>query len=162
MDARRSTPGDHPFALNTFWRSFVTVLRLTVALIFCYAGWIKIQSPQAFADSIATFRLLPANLNNLLALGLPPFELLVGILLATGWKTRLAAFCALAASGVFLLALVSALVRGLPVECGCFGGEHSSLAPTPRLWLAIGRDVLLAGAVLVVYRDARRKDVASR
>ena len=54
----------------------------------------------------------------------------------------------------FLLALFSALARGLPVECGCFGDAPSSLSPIARLWLAIGRDTLLVGALTFIYLDA--------
>ena len=143
--------------MSVIRRGAVPVARVMAALVFVYAGWIKIQAPQTFADSIAAFQLLPAWTSNLLALGLPPYEMIVGGWLLSGWKTRSAAFCALAACGGFLLALFSALIRGLPVECGCFGEAHSSLAPTPRLWLAIGRDVLLGGAVALVYLAARRK-----
>ncbi len=144
--------------MNRVWRGgAVFGLRVGAALVFGYAGWIKFQSPQAFADSIATFQLLPARLVNLLALGLPPFELGLGVLLLSGWKTRTAAFCGLVACGVFLFALASAMARGLPVECGCFGDARSSLAPTLRSWLVIGRDLLLSGSVALVYLDACRK-----
>ena len=157
MVARWFAPGGGPGALTGVRRVVIPVLRVGVALVFGYAGWIKIQSPQAFADSIATFQLLPAWLNNLLALGLPPFELGLAILLLSGWKTRTMAFCALVACGVFLLALGSAMVRGLPITCGCFGDAPSALSPAVRLWLAMGRDLLLGSAVVAVYRDAYRK-----
>ncbi len=157
MAAGRFAAGNCSCALNPVKRGVVLGLRLAIAAVFCYAGWSKLQSPQAFADSIATFQLLPARLINLLALGLPPFELAVGLWLFIGWKVRTAAFCGGAASVIFLLALFSALLRGLPVECGCFGDAHSSLAPTPHLLLAMGRDLLLAGAVWVVYFDACRR-----
>ena len=134
----------------------IRALRVGVGLVFVYAGWVKILSPQAFADSIATFQLLPSRLINLLASGLPPFELIVGGWLVSGWKTRIAGFCGLLACGIFMAALISAMIRGLPVECGCFGNASSSLAPNLRLWLAIGRDFLLGVAVAVVYFDVRK------
>ncbi len=157
MDARGFAPGRGARALTMVRRVVIPMLRVGVALVFGDAGWIKIQSPQAFADGIATFQLLPVRLNNLLALGLPPFELGLAILLLSGWKTRTMAFCALVACGVFLLALGSAMVRGLPITCGCFGDAPSTLSPAARLWLALGRDVLLVSAVAIVYRDAYRK-----
>ncbi len=157
MAACRSTPGGEAAILSSARRRIVLLLRVVAAFVFGYAGWIKFRSPQAFADSIATFQLLPAWSNNLLALGLPPFEIGLGVLLLSGWRTRTAAFCGLVASGVFLLALISAMIRRLPVECGCFGEAHSTLTPGLRLWLAIGRDMLLVGAVALVYFDARQK-----
>lgn len=157
MAARRSAAGDRSSAVNKLRGAVIFLLQRTAALVFGYAGLSKIRSPQPFADSIAAFRLLPASINNLLALGLPPFELLVGLLLLIGWQTRVAAFGGLAATGVFFFALVTALARSLPVECGCFGDTHSSLAPALRLWLGIGRDVFLMGALLIIYLDAKSR-----
>jgi hypothetical protein len=46
---------------------------------------------------------------------------------------------------LFLAAVLVTVVRGLPMECGCFGGQ-SWLDANP--WAALLRDgVLLAGAV---------------
>lgn len=154
MAAGRFAAGNHSRALKPVKRTIILGLRLAAAAAFSYAGWSKLQSPQAFADSIATFQLLPDRLINLLALGLPLFELAVGLLLFVGWQVRTAAFSGVVATLVFLLAMGSALLRGLPVECGCFGEVHSSLAPTPRLLLAMGRDLLLTAAVGIVYVDA--------
>ena len=88
--------------MNTGRRVVLVVLRVVVGLVFGYAGWIKFQAPQAFADSIATFQLLPRWLISLLALGLPPYEIVVGVLLLSGWKPRIAAFCGLMACALFL------------------------------------------------------------
>jgi hypothetical protein len=51
--------------------------------------------------------------------------------------------------GVFALALGSALVRGLQVDCGCFGGGPPTVWKT---WLSLVRDLLLAAATLPLYR----------
>ena len=48
---------------------------MALAGIFIYAGIDKIRDPLQFADSIAAFAILPAVFINLLALGLPPFEI---------------------------------------------------------------------------------------
>lgn len=142
--------------MSTGRRVTVIGLRVAAGLIFCYAGWIKLRYPLPFADSIATFQLLPAPFINLLALGLPPYELAVGSLLLSGWKLRLGALCGLTACGIFLLALLSAAIRGLPVDCGCFGGPAPNLPPQQRVWLDIGRDFLLLAALVIVYLDACR------
>ncbi len=133
-------------------RHVIAGLRMLLGAVFAYAGAIKIREAADFADAIAGFRLLPPGLSNLVALGLPPFEILLGAWLIAGWRRRTAAFCALGLCGVFLLALVSAAVRGIAVDCGCFGGAHGGLSEEQRLWFSIGRDVVLlamAGAVYV-------------
>ncbi len=124
-------------------------LRLLIGGMFMYAGITKIQAPQAFADSIATFQLLPNSIIHLLALGLPPFEVMTGLLLVAGWQKRAAAFAILILTGVFALALGQALARGLKVDCGCFGSGPPSVWKT---WASLGRDVLMMAAVGLIYR----------
>lgn len=124
-------------------------LRLLVGAVFVYAGAVKLAAPQAFADSIATFRLLPAQLVDLLALGLPLFEVVLGALLVLGRWTRTSALGALFSCGMFALALASALLRGLPVDCGCFGGHGAS--SVFQGWISLGRDVVLGAVALALY-----------
>ncbi len=115
-------------------------MRILLGLVFVYAGGTKIPDPQAFADSIATFKLLPIELLNVVALGLPPFEVVLGLMLVVGFKKRPAALGILMLSCVFAIALAQALVRGLEVDCGCFGsGEPSGFGT----WISLGRALLL-------------------
>ncbi len=115
-------------------------LRLFIGGVFIYAGLIKIDKPLAFADSIATFQVLPPQLINLVALALPLFEILVGGLLIFGIFQRQAAFALTFVTILFVVLLVQALVRGLQVDCGCFGFG----APSPlSTWSSLGRDLFL-------------------
>jgi len=126
------------------------VLRLIVGGVFLYAGILKARSPEAFADSIAAFRILPLSFINLFALGLPVLEVVTGLLLATGFQLRIGAFSALFLSALFVIALLSAGLRGLNIDCGCFGAA----ARSGSLGIALGRDILLAAMALTVYRQA--------
>jgi uncharacterized membrane protein YphA (DoxX/SURF4 family) len=132
--------------INSSW--LLLALRLMLAGIFIYAGCIKITNPLAFADSIATFKILPAESINLLALGLPPFEILIGIMLIVGSWKRDAALAILGLCIVFCLVLAQALIRGLAVDCGCFGSSTPSVVKT---WLTMGRDLVLTGIAGFVY-----------
>ena len=145
-----------PPAAHRRW--VITALRTLTGVVFVYAGQAKIQDPASFADSIDSFRLVPTAFDNLIALGLPPFEMLVGFFLIVGWRVRTMAFCALLASGVFFLALGSAWVRGIPVDCGCFGTSLPVAARGSHMWISLGRDLLLAMVTAVVYVDARRQE----
>ena len=124
------------------------ILRLLLGAIFISAGEIKLRAPLPFADSIATFRLLPGELINLLAIGLPVLELTVGGLLVIGWLKRGAALAAVLMTGIFALALTSALARGLPVDCGCFGSGETSIYHGS---ISLGRDLFLGGMASVLY-----------
>lgn len=127
------------------------LLRLVVGGLFVYAGLAKIREHQVFADSIASFQMLPKEMINLLAIGLPPFEIIVGLLLVVGWQRRAAAFSILVLTTVFALALCQALVRGLEVDCGCFGSGKPS---TWKTWASLGRDILLLAGTWWIYRRA--------
>jgi len=126
------------------------VLRLILAGVFVYAGVLKARSPEAFADGIAAFRILPVPFINLFALGLPVLEVLTGLLLATGYRLRIGAFSSLILSALFAIALLSAGLRGLNIDCGCFGAAAWSRS----LGIALGRDIALAAMALIVYRQA--------
>ena len=125
------------------------LLRMILGGIFIYAGALKIDSPQTFADNIAGFQLLPNACINLLALSLPVFEIIVGLMLIVGFRLRIAAFSVMVLSVIFAVALGSALVRGLQIDCGCFGEEEPSILKT---WLSLGRDILMGIAALIIWR----------
>ena len=130
--------------------------RVVLGAVFVWSGAAKLLAPpQAFADSVASFRLVPAGFISPLALALPLFEILVGTALFAGRPRRLGAFGAFLLSGVFLAALTAALARGLPVDCGCFGSGAAwlPLSATQRLWFDLGRDLLLVAASLALYRQ---------
>jgi putative oxidoreductase len=127
---------------------------LAVAAVFIYAGADKVRAPLDFADSVAGFAILPSYLINLLALGLPPFEIACGLLLVAPRTRRVGALAVALISAVFFSALLSALVRGLTLDCGCFGNSAPS---RPRMWAELGLDVLLfCSAVLVYFRSIVR------
>jgi len=129
------------------WTQFT--FRLILGAVFVYAGFLKFQEPQRFADSIAGFQMVPDSIINLMALSLPVFEMTVGALLVCGFQRRLAAFSVLILSWLFVVALVSALARGLKIDCGCFGGGEPSILKT---WLSMGRDVLLGLLAWLVWQ----------
>ncbi len=134
------------------------LLRFALSAVFVYAGLSKLRDPQAFAESIASFRLLPPALVNPAAMTLPPLEILAAALaLSGGWIRRSGAFCLLATLIVFSLALASALFRGLSVDCGCFGADRLDvLNPTKNLWIAFLRDAVLIALAWTLYTDAKK------
>jgi uncharacterized membrane protein YphA (DoxX/SURF4 family) len=129
------------------------VLRLVLGIVFLVAAADKVANAEAFARSIANYRLLPVEVVNLVALVLPWLELLVGLMLVVGLRVRAAAVIASGLLLVFTVALVSALVRGLDIHCGCF----SQTAAERIGWGRVIEDVLLlaAAVVLVVWTPQR-------
>jgi putative oxidoreductase len=133
---------------NPFHDYLVTGVALALAAVFIYAGAEKVGDPLQFADTIAAFAILPALFINVLALGLPPFEIVSGFLLLVPRTRRIGALAAIVLSLVFFLALLSALVRGLTLDCGCFGSGTPSRA---RMWTELGLDLLLLCSGLLIY-----------
>jgi hypothetical protein len=97
---------------------------------------------------------------NLLAMGLPPFEIACGLLLIGPWTRRVGSLAVAIVLVVFMIALSSALLRGLTLDCGCFGVGAPS---RPRMWLELAFDAaLLSGALFVYLRSISRLVFTSR
>src|SRR5436190_13970158 len=90
---------------------WLRLLRLGLGGLFVYAGALKVANPLAFADSVATFRLLPEALINPFALALPVYEMLLGTLLVLNRAVGVAAMGLLMLCSIFFAALGSAIAR---------------------------------------------------
>lgn len=119
--------------------------RLALGAIFVYAGLLKALDVTSFAGSIVNYQLLPELLNYLAAATLPYIEMLAGSLLLIRRHVRGAALLLGGLTGVFMIALASVLIRGLDIDCGCFGVAAPTSAVT-ALWRNAGLLLLAAGA----------------
>src|SRR5437867_2005134 len=149
----------------TFSRSkilpiLVVALRVVLAGIFLYAGYVKLRDPwQLFAASIASYEIVPMWLGEIAAKGFPWFELAIGVGLLIGRRLLPTAAVATASMLVFFnVMLWRAFLQGKEIDCGCFGpGEALS-------WKTLVRDgSMLAGALLVTwwaFIGQRRKSLA--
>jgi putative oxidoreductase len=99
----------------------ILLIRWIVGGAFIVAGVLKILDPAQFSTSIANYRVLPHELNNLVAITLPWVEVIAGLALVGGLWPRSAAFVITGMTAMFAVLIVSALVRGLNITCGCFG-----------------------------------------
>ena len=98
----------------------VFAARLILGAVFIYASLEKIQNPGGFAQAIYNYRMVPESLINIMAIVLPWLELICGILIIVGVFVRGSALLIGAMLAVFIVALSSALLRGLDISCGCF------------------------------------------
>jgi putative oxidoreductase len=138
------------------WRGHAVLAlaaRLYLGTIFLLACWHKLTDPGAFALDIATYQILPLALINPMALVLPWVELLAGIMMLIGFRTRPAALLIAGMMAIFLVAISLALGKGLEMSCGCFASQGA--AEDPISWRTIVRDsgwLLLALYVLLLDR----------
>jgi len=143
------------------WRVLLLVGRFVLAAVFLYAAYTKLRQPwMLFAMSINSYGVLPGWAVELLARTLPWFELALGLLLAIGLKLRYVAAAASALLVVFFAVMLRAHLKGLGIDCGCFGfGEALT-------WKTLVRDGALAalsvGLTVAAFRGARgiRRDSA--
>jgi len=124
----------------------VLVLRIVLGAIFIVAGVSKIGHASLFAAEIAGFRILPQIVIAPLALVLPFLELLLGAYLILGLFTRAAAWIAVLLLALFDGAIASAVVRGMTVNCGCFGPNDT----TVTTWSEVARDAAFVVLAVVV------------
>jgi len=132
--------------LSRLPRGAYHLCRLILGGLFLYAGLAKAGNVTAFARDIANYRVLPFIGNYLAAAILPYVEFLAGLLLVAGRRVRPAALVAGGLTAVFMLALASVVLRGLDIDCGCFGGGHVTAAA------ALRRDAGILLLAIATYR----------
>jgi uncharacterized membrane protein YphA (DoxX/SURF4 family) len=127
------------------------ILRVILGVIFVYAACVKLRDPWAlFAISIDSYQILPLWAVELVAKGLPWFEMLLGVLLISGLWRGVSTAAASLLLAVFFSMMIRAMVKGLQIDCGCFGpGERLS-------WVTLLRDgALLASSLFVTFMALR-------
>ena len=136
---------------------FVIAVRAVLGAVFMYASFDKMANPEAFANIIDNYHLLPYQLVNPLAIFLPWVEFITGLFLLTGKWVRGSLLIYTSLLVVFILALMQALIRGLDISCGCFSVNPSS---TSEVWLRIIEDILLltCSILLLKFTPAAQKE----
>ncbi len=133
-----------------------TGVRLLLGGVFLAAGGLKAIDPSSSVAAVQAYQLLPGGVATLVGWGLPFVEIALGLLLVVGVLTRGVAVASGGLLAVFIVAVVSAAVRGLSIDCGCFGGGGDAAGPTTYT-VEIIRDLgLLALAVWLVWRPRSR------
>jgi putative oxidoreductase len=131
--------------------SYATLVsRLVLGGVFLVAGATKVPDPGGLAASIRSYELsLPEWFVSLSAHALPYLEVMLGVYLLAGLFQKVFAWATTGLTALFLLALLQGALRGLEIDCGCFG---SSAGETSSLWLGAVRDVglLLLGLHLAL------------
>lgn len=94
--------------------------RVAIAGVFVLYGGSKIPLLEGFAASIHNYRLVPVEFENIIAITLPWIEVLAATALLTRRWLAGGALLSTAMIVMFLVAVVSAIGRGLDINCGCF------------------------------------------
>jgi putative oxidoreductase len=130
------------------------VLRVAVAAVFIAAATTKIVDPAAFVASIQTYRLIPDGAAAIFAVWLPWLELCAAFAIFSRRHRSGASWLLLALTFVFLLALGQAWLRGLDINCGCFGGA-ASVSGSAYAGYFLRDGLLLAAIVFLLWQQWR-------
>ena len=137
---------------NKYGNWFGLLARLTLGGVLFAAGWLKIFTPAKSQMAVRAYEVLPIVIANFLGLVLPWLEIGVGVLLILGIAVRLSAIIGGALMVLFIIAISQAGIRGLSIDCGCFGGG-GTVEPGKTKYLAeIARDTGLALLALYLIR----------
>lgn len=125
--------------------------RLVVGGVWVVAGGLKVTDPDASIEAVRAYELLPGTLVEPVGLALPAVELVVGLALIVGALTRGAAIVSALLFVLFIVAIASVWMRGIEIDCGCFGDGGAEPGAASNYPWEIARDAaLLAASVYVV------------
>ena len=134
-----------------------TGARVVLGGVFLVAGGLKVIDPQSAVAAVRAYRLLPASVATIVGWGLPFAEIALGLLLLAGAATRVAAATTAVLLVVFIAAVISAAVRGLSIDCGCFGSGGDVAPGQTAYGIEIVRDFgLLLLALWLVWQPRSR------
>jgi putative oxidoreductase len=120
--------------------------RVVLAVLFAWAAVTKVPNMELFAEETANYRMLPASLVPIFAVCLAGVEILSSLLMFLGIAVRASAAVVGLMLVAFIIALSQALLRGIDLRCGCFGG--SELAS----WWTVARDVAMLAACVPLLK----------
>jgi len=128
---------------------FLLTIRIFVGFVFIFAAISKVSEPEEFARAISNYKLLPIYLINILAIALPWIEICAGILLVFGISVKENSAILSGLLLVFIIAIAISLVRGLNIDCGCFGTVGGTKVGIQKLLENFG--LLLLGLILIKF-----------
>lgn len=134
--------------------AFSMLARVAFAALFAAAAVHKLRTSQAFAASVADYRVLPPGAVRSAAFAIPLIELAAAVA-SLAWQRGLLGAAALLL--VYAAAIAVNLIRGRGhIDCGCHWGSQGS---QPIEWALVVRNGLLAGgaaAIAVAPRAIRQ------
>jgi len=128
-----------------------------LSVFFLFAGGSKLLDIPAFTQSVAQYRLVSGQWAWFAALFFPWLEVILALAL---WVPALRKAALLQLGGLLLVfqgILVSALIRGLDISCGCLGNSLDG-----GLFFALARNCLLLFVVFLLWTAFTKRNETAR
>lgn len=134
-----------------------TAARLVTGGVWLVAGAIKLPDPYESITAVRAYEILPEAIVPLVGHLLPVIEVAVGLLLILGLLTRTAGVASAVLFAIFIAGIVSVWMRGIEIDCGCFGGGGAKEGAFEEYPKEIARDVaLMLASLWLVWRPRTR------
>ncbi len=141
----------------------LTVLRITIGMIFLFSGIAKLTSLTVFISNVAAYEILPTLLIKPISYLLVSAEITLGIALCIGYFSRGSGLLASILFMTFTIVLIIVLLQKLSVtNCGCENILFSfldtigvSVSTTPN-WKIVLIDVALAATCFWIACSPQR------
>jgi uncharacterized membrane protein YphA (DoxX/SURF4 family) len=133
---------------------FILALRLLIGTVFLVASADKVGNPAAFATSIGNYKLVSHEVAMVAATVLPWMELLCAFGLLFGVAVRGSSLVGAVLLVVFTGAVISGVLRGLDISCGCFTQDPS--VHKIGWWKVAENSLMFIGSILLVYSHSAR------
>ncbi len=144
--------------MGTFIRQIVTneyfclLLRFYVGGVFIYASMGKIANPALFSENVAAYNILPFWSINLVAIFIPWLELVCGLFLIIGLRTKTVASILVGMLVLFTAFVILNIKRQAPITCACFEGMGEPIG-----WPKVAHNLMwLVMTILVFFFDRIR------
>jgi uncharacterized membrane protein YphA (DoxX/SURF4 family) len=138
------------------------IARLILGGVLIAAGWLKAFNTAEAENAVRAYQVLPLSVADFVGISLPWIEIGIGILLILGVVTRFAAIAGGAIMVIFIIAIAQAGLRGLSIDCGCFGGGGAVEPGQTKYLQEIARDIFFALLALYIYRYPNSKFALSK
>ena len=119
--------------------------RIILGGVFIYSGIYKIRDPQSLEIVIRNYKILTDPFIAIVAITLPPLELILGACLLLKFLFKGALTISVALLIAFITSLSSLIFRNIAIECGCLG-----LRTTIQMQIFIDL-LLLLSAIYLLY-----------
>lgn len=102
-------------------------LRLILAFLFILSALEKFKSLENFALNVDAYQIFSTSLVNLITLIIPWLELFIGFGLLFKFKLKANLILYLFLMFSFTTMIFIAMIKGLDIECGCFGESSTKV-----------------------------------
>ena len=129
------------------------VFRIIIGGIFLISGLAKISDPIRFMLTLREFSLFPEIIILFAAIYLPWLEFILGLFILLGILYRTSSLILACLNLSFTLAILSLILRGIEVDCGCFGLLADMLKlPDMADMKTVVRNIIFIGICFSIFK----------